>query len=110
MNYDKVRDDLRQFVLGRLAEDEQRLADDELPFLDEAERRGRLRILRSDDGKGLLLIPGPVQAQGERAPVPFPEKVAMLRTEIENTEDESLLRFLALAYDTHHSWQEEWRT
>ncbi|WP_434443556.1 hypothetical protein [Lentzea sp. E54] len=97
-------------MLARLAEDEQRLANDELPLLDEAERRGRLRILRSDDGESLLLLPGPVQAQDERAPVPFPEKLAMLRREIENSGNESLLRLLAAAYDTDHGWQEEWRT
>jgi hypothetical protein len=41
MSDDTVRDDLRQFVLARLVEDEQRLADDDLPLLDEAERTPR---------------------------------------------------------------------
>jgi hypothetical protein len=97
-------DELRRFVLDRLDEDEQRLAREELPLLDEAEREGRLRITRSDDGAGLLLLPGPVQAAEERVPVPFPEKVAALRTD-----DEAMLRLLAGAYDTHHAWQKEWR-
>lgn len=102
-------DELRRFVLDRLDEDEQRLADDELPLLDEAEGDGRLRVVRSDDGEGLLLLPGPVQAAEERVPVPFGEKVAALRTEVEQTGDESVLRLLAAAYDTHHAWQKEWR-
>lgn len=102
-------DELRRFVLDRLDEDEQRLADDKLPLLDDAEGEGRLRIMRSDDGQGLLLLPGPVQAAEERVPVPFPEKVAALRTEVEQTGDESMLRLLAAAYDTHHAWQKEWR-
>jgi hypothetical protein len=62
---------LRRFVLERLDQDEQRAEQGELPFLDQAERRGRLRIVRAHEG-GLLL--------------------------------------LASAYDTHHGWQEEWRT
>ncbi|WP_329792303.1 hypothetical protein V1227_10435 [Lentzea sp. DG1S-22] len=102
-------DELRRFVLDRLDEDERRLADGELPLLDEAEGRGRLRITRSDDGAGLLLLPGPIQAAEERHPVPFGEKVALLRTEVERTEDEAALRLLAEAFDTHHDWQEEWR-
>ncbi|WP_232837280.1 hypothetical protein [Lentzea terrae] len=102
-------DRLRRYVLNRLDEDEQRLAEEKLPLLDEAERRGRLRIIRSDDGSGLLLLPGPIQAPTERVPVPFPEKFALLRTEVEQTSDEALLRLLAAAYDTHHDWQEEWR-
>ncbi|WP_434443453.1 hypothetical protein [Lentzea sp. E54] len=102
-------DELRQFVLDRLDEDERRLADDQLPLLDEAEGRGRLRITRSDDGTGLLLLPGPIQAAEERHPVPFGEKVALLRAEVEHTSDEAVLRLLAEAFDTHHDWQEEWR-
>lgn len=100
---------VRQFVLDRLDEDVQRLDEEKLPLLDEAERRGRLRIIRSDDGSGLLLLPGPIQAAEERVPVPFPEKFTLLRTEVEQTRDEALLRLLAAAYDTHHGWQEEWR-
>ncbi|WP_433261987.1 hypothetical protein ACQPZF_28290 [Actinosynnema sp. CS-041913] len=103
-------EDLRRFVLDRLAEDERRLAREELPALDDAERQGRLRILRSDDGRGLLLIPGPVQAREERAPVAFDDKLRLLRVEVEATSDAALLRLLAGAYDTHHGWQEEWRT
>jgi len=102
-------DVLRRYVLDRLEEDEQRLDEEKLPLLDEAEGRGRLRIIRSDDGSGLLLLPGPIQAVEERVPVPFPEKFALLRTEVERTRDEELLRLLAAAYDTHHDWQEEWR-
>jgi hypothetical protein len=102
-------DRLRRFVLDRLDEDAQRLAEEKLPLLDEAEGRGRLRIMRSDDGSGLLLLPGPIQAPAERVPVPFQEKLALLRTEVEQTDDEALLRLLAAAYDTHHDWQEEWR-
>jgi len=100
-------DELRHFVLERLDEDELRLAEEKLPLLDEAEGKGRLRIIRSDDGSGLLLLPGPMQATQE--PVPFPEKFPLLRTEVEQTRDEALLRLLAAAYDTHHGWQEEWR-
>jgi len=95
-------DVLRRYVLDRLDEEK-------LPLLDEAEGRGRLRIIRSDDGTGLLLLPGPIQAAEERVRVPFPEKFALLRTEVERTHDEALLRLLAAAYDTHHDWQEEWR-
>lgn len=102
-------DELRRFVLDRLDEDERRLADEKLPLLDEAEGRGRLRVVRSDDGAGLLLLPGPIQAAEERDLVPFPEKAALLRTEVEQTDDESVLRLLAAAFDTHHDWQEEWR-
>ncbi|GLY51426.1 hypothetical protein [Lentzea sp. NBRC 102530] len=102
-------DELRKFVLDRLDEDERRLADEELPLLDEAEGRGELRIVRSDDGKGLLLLPGPIQAPDERELVPFGEKVALLRGEVEKTTDEATLRLLAGAFDTHHGWQEEWR-
>jgi hypothetical protein len=102
-------DELRRFVLDRLDEDERRLADEELPLLDEAERRGRLRVVRSDDGAGLLLLPGPVQAAEERVTVPFTEKVGLLRTEVEQTGDEAVLRLVASAYNEHHDWQEEWR-
>lgn len=108
---DRLTDeDLRRFVLDRLAEDEERLAREELPLLDEAERRGRLRILRSDDGRELLLVPGDTQSLGDREPVRFEEKARWLRREVEGTSDRSLLRLLATAYDTHHGWQEEWRT
>jgi hypothetical protein len=108
MDVDAV-EDLRQFVLDRLAEDEQRAAREELPQLDEAELRGRLRILRTDEG-GLMLVPGPTEAQDGQAPVPFEEKAALLRDELAAGADDSTLRLLATAYETHHGWQEEWRT
>jgi hypothetical protein len=108
MDVDTV-EHLRQFVLDRLAEDEQRAARAELPLLDEAERRGRLRVLRADEG-GLLLVPGPAEALDERPPVPFAEKAALLREEVASGADDSTLRLLAGAYDTDHGWQEEWRT
>lgn len=103
---------VRRYVLDRLDEDERRLAEEKLPLLDEAEGRGRLRIIRSDDGSGLLLLPGPIQPapiQAAQQGVPFPEKFALLRAEVAQTHDEALLRLLAAAYDTHHDWQEEWR-
>ncbi|WP_367128057.1 hypothetical protein [Saccharothrix sp. HUAS TT1] len=103
-------EDLRRFVLERLTEDEERLAGEELPLLDEAERRGRLRILRSDDGQDLVLVPGEAQAQDERAPVRFEEKAQWVRKVVEGTDDRSVLQLLAAAYDTDHGWQEEWRT
>lgn len=108
MDVDTV-EDLRQFVLDRLAEDEERAERDELPLLDEAERRGRLRVLRADEG-GLLLVPGPTEPEDGQAPVPFAEKAASLREEVAAGADESTLRLLASAYDTDHGWQEEWRT
>jgi hypothetical protein len=67
-------DDLSGFVLARLADDERRLEAGELPHLDEAERRGRLRIMRTNDQQGLLLVGGPVQTMEERVPIPFPER------------------------------------
>lgn len=103
-------EDLRRFVLDRLVEDEERLAREELPLLDEAERRGRLAILRSDDGRELLLVPGETHAQRVREPVPFAEKAQWLRQEVEGSSDRSTLLLLATAYDTHNGWQEEWRT
>ena len=99
--------ELRAFVLARLAEDEQRLAEGELPYLDEAERRGRLRIIRTDDGKGLLLLSG--QVPQERVPVPFHEKAEFIRREVNDQQDENTLKMLASAYETHFDWLEEWR-
>jgi hypothetical protein len=107
MDVDVVTE-LRQFVLAGLAEDEQRAARSELPLLDEAERRGRLRILRADEG-GLLLVPGTGELPDEPAAVPFEEKAALLRDEVAAGADEPTLRLLANAYDTRHGWQEEWR-
>jgi hypothetical protein len=100
---------LRKFVLDRLAEDELRAERDELPILDEAERRGTLRVLRANEG-GLLLVPGPAEAQGGQRPVPFAEKVALLREEVVTGADDSTLLLLARAYESDHGWQEEWRT
>jgi hypothetical protein len=99
--------ELQEFVLARLAEDEQRLAEGKLPYLDEAERRGRLRIIRTDDGRGLLLVPG--QVPQEPAPVPFSERAEFIRREVNNQHDENALRLLASAYETHSAWLEEWR-
>lgn len=101
--------ELAEFVLARLAEDEQRLAEGKLPYLDEAERRGRLRIIRTDDGRGLLLIPGEMQATQQPAPVPFSERVEFIRREVETQQDETALRLLASAYENHSAWLEEWR-
>ena len=101
--------DLRRFVLDRLDEDQTRADRGELPLLDEAERRGRLRFLRADEG-GLLLVPGASEAQDEQVPVPFAEKAALLRDELASGTDESTVRLVASAYDTHHGWQEEWRS
>ncbi|NUT46524.1 MAG: hypothetical protein HOV94_04255 [Saccharothrix sp.] len=103
-------EELRRFVLDRLDEDERRLAGEELPLLDDAERRGRLHVLRTDDGRDLVLVPGDTQAIGGHAPVPFAEKARWLREEVAGTSDRSVLTLLASAYDTHHGWQEEWRT
>ena len=102
-------DDLSDFVLARLADDERRLETGELPHLDEAERRGRLRIMRTDDQQGLLLIAGPVQAPEERVPVPFPEKAAFLRAEAHRQHDKAMLGLVASAYDAHPDWREDWR-
>ena len=46
-----MTDDLTAFVLARLAEDETRFNAGELPYLDEAERRGRIRIMYTADGE-----------------------------------------------------------
>ncbi|MDQ3761207.1 MAG: hypothetical protein M3460_05765 [Actinomycetota bacterium] len=102
-------DDLRDFVLARLADDERRCETGELPQIDEAERRGRLRIMRTDDQSGLLLVAGPVQAREERVPVPFPEKAAFLRREAQRQYDEAMLGLVASVYDAHPDWREEWR-
>ena len=100
-------EELGQFVLARLTEDEQRLAEGELPYLDEAERRGRLRIIRTDDGRGLLLVPG--QVPQEPVPVPFSERAEFIRREVKSQQDENALRLLASAYENHSAWLEEWR-
>ena len=101
--------DLSSFVLARLADDQRRFEAGELPLLDEAERRGRIRIMPSSDGTGLLLAADPVEAREERAPVPFPEKVTHLRREAEDQADKDMLGLVASVYDTHPDWQEQWR-
>ncbi|PXY28931.1 DUF6221 family protein [Prauserella endophytica] len=100
--------ELTSFVLARLDDDERRYGNGVLPALDEAERRGRLRIVRSDDGEGLVLLPGPVQAAEERVPVPFPEKAAHLRREIREHADADTARLIASVYAAHPDWREEW--
>lgn len=97
------------FVLARLDEDERRFDAGELPQVDEAERRGRIRIMPTDDGTGLLLAAGPLQAQEDRVPVPFPEKVSFLRREAQDQQDRKALALIASVYDTHPDWREEWR-
>jgi hypothetical protein len=102
-------DDLNDFVLDRLADDERRFEAGELPYIDEAERHGRLRIMRTDDHRGLLLVGGPVQATEDRVPVPFVEKAAFLRREIHHQHDDAMLGLVASVYDAHPDWREEWR-
>jgi hypothetical protein len=102
--------DLSDFVLARLDDDERRFHAGELPHIDEAERRGRIRIMPTTDRSGLLLAADPVQAQEERVPVPFPEKVAFLRDEARSQQDKNMLGLIASVYDTHPDWREEWRT
>jgi hypothetical protein len=104
-----TENDVGEFVLARLAEDEERADAGELPYLDEAERRGRLRIMRADDGVGLLLAAGPLSAQEERVPVPFAEKAAFIRREVAQQHDDTMLELLASVYDAHPGWREEWR-
>lgn len=103
------RDDLTDFVLARLSEDERRFEDGVLPHLDDAERRGRIRIMRTDDGSGLLLAEGPLEAREERAPVPFPEKLAFLRRELGAQRDDDTARLLASVYAGHPDWQPHWQ-
>jgi len=102
-------EDLSGFVLARLADDERRLVVSELPHIDEAERRGRLRIMRTDDQQGLLLVAGPVEAREDRVPIPFREKAAYLREEAHRRRDEAMLGLVASVYDAHPDWQEDWR-
>jgi hypothetical protein len=99
---------LDEFVLARLAEDEERVRAGELPQLDEAERRGRLRIMPADGG-GLLLAAGPVEAVEERRPVPFAEKAEFLRREIRDVHDDASVKLIASVYEAHPDWRDEWR-
>jgi hypothetical protein len=101
-------DDLSAFVLARLADDEKRFERDELPQLDEAERRGRIRIMYTDDGTGLLVAADPVEAREERAPVPFPDKVAFLRAEAKTEQDKDVLKLVASVYSAHPDWHTDW--
>ncbi len=101
---------LDEFVLERLSEDEERIRVRELPQLDEAERRGVLRIIYADDADGLLLIGGPVEAMEDRHPVPFAEKVEFLRREIRGDHDEASVRLIASVYRTHPDYRDEWRS
>ena len=100
---------LDELALARRAEDEQRARDGELPLLDEAERRGRLRIMYADDGDGLLLAGGPVEAMEDRHPVPFAEKAEFLRREIRDAHDDASVQLIASVYEAHPDWQEGWR-
>lgn len=102
-------EDLSGFVLARLADDERRLQAGELPHIDEAERRGRLRIKRTDDQQGLLLVAGPVETREDRAPISFLEKAAYLREEAHRQRDEAMLGLVASVYDGHPDWREDWR-
>ncbi|MBP2330307.1 hypothetical protein JOF56_010692 [Kibdelosporangium banguiense] len=103
-----MTDDLSDFVLARLADDEQRFNAGELPYLDEAERHGRIRIMYTEDGTGLLAVAGPVEATGQRVPVPFPDKVAFLRTEAKVMQDKDVLELVASVYNAHPDWREHW--
>jgi hypothetical protein len=100
---------LDEFVLARLAEDEERFHAGELPQLDEAERRGRLRIMRADGGDGLLVAGGPVEAMEDRHPVPFAEKAEFLRREIRDSHDDVTVKLIASVYEAHPDWRDEWR-
>lgn len=103
-----MTDALSGFVLARLADDEQRFDAGELPHLDEAERHGRIRIMYTDDGDGLLIAADPVEAREERVPVPFPDKVAFLRAEAKVMQDDDVLKLVASVYDTHPDFRREW--
>ncbi|CAM3880008.1 hypothetical protein KIPE111705_29560 [Kibdelosporangium persicum] len=92
---------LSQFVLARLADDERRFDAGELPHLDEAERHGRIRIMYTSDGEGLLVAADPVEVPEERVPVPFPDKVAFLRAEASVMKDPDVLKLVASVYAAH---------
>jgi hypothetical protein len=100
---------LDEFVLARLAEDEERVRAGELPLIDEAERRGRLRIMYADDGDGLLLAGGPLEMPEDRHPVPFAEKVEFLRREIRDVHDDASVKLVASVYEAHPDWRDAWR-
>ncbi|GAA2685347.1 MULTISPECIES: hypothetical protein [Actinosynnema] len=102
--------EMRRFVLEGLAEDERRAEQGKVPLLVEAEQQGRLSLLRTDDGRGLLLTGGGVAATEDEALVPFQRKAELLREEVERLADEPTLRLLATVYEARVGWQEEWRT
>lgn len=102
-------DELVDFINARLDEDQRRFENQELPLLDEAERHGHIRIMRTDDEAGLLVSAGPLEAREERIPVPFPEKAHYLRQEGADGRDENVLRLVAAVYDAHPAWREVWR-
>jgi hypothetical protein len=104
-----MTDTLAAFVLARLADDEARFNAGELPHLDEAERHGRIRIMYTEDGSGLLLAADPVEVPEERVPVPFPDKVAFLRAEARVMQDKDVLTLVASVYRTHPDWRDEWQ-
>ncbi len=97
-------DQLSAFVLARLDDDERRFNAGELPYLDEAERHGRIRIMYATQGEGLLVAADPVETPEERVPVPFPDKVAFLRAEARVMRDPDVLRLVASVYDAHPDW------
>ena len=99
---------LDEFVLARLTEDEDRVRAGTLPLLDEAERRGRLRIMRARGGEGLLLAAGPVEAMEDREPVPFAEKAEFLRRELRDRHDDASVRLIASVYQAHPDFRAEW--
>jgi hypothetical protein len=101
--------ELDEFVLARLDEDEERVRAGNLPLLDEAERRGRLRIMHAHGGEGLLLAAGPVEAMEDRKPVPFAEKAEFLRREIADRHDDASVKLIASVYEAHPDWREQWR-
>ncbi|MEU7791097.1 hypothetical protein [Amycolatopsis sp. NPDC049159] len=101
---------LGEFVLARLAEDEERFRAGELPQLEEAERRGRLRIMYADDAAGLLLAGGPVEAREDRLPAPVAENVEFLRREVCDGHDDTSVKLIASVCETHPDWRAGRRT
>jgi hypothetical protein len=95
---------ISSFVLARLDEDESRFDAGELPYLDEAERHGRIRIMYATEGEGLLVAADPVETPEERVPVPFRDKVAFLRAEARVMRDPDVLTLVASVYDAHPDW------
>jgi hypothetical protein len=67
-------EDLSCFVLARLADDERRFQAGELPHIDEAERRGRLRIMRTDDQRAYCWLLGQLRRGKNVCPSYFRKK------------------------------------